>query len=72
MPQKNFTKNGKDTTDIEYFKVSALRQHVISRLIIVNVLKIPIQIQFGLEKSMTIAEAKIQYNSELWKIWITS
>ena len=64
MPQKNFTKNGKDATDIEYFKVSALRQHVISRLIIVNVLKIPIQIQFGLEKSMTIANAKIQYNND--------
>ena len=64
MPQKNFTKNGKDTTDIEYFKVSALRQHVISRLIIVNVLKIPIQIQFGLEKSMTTANAKIQYNND--------
>ena len=45
-------KNGKDTTDIEYFKVSALRQHVSSRLIIVNVLEIPIQIQFGLEKSI--------------------
>ena len=57
-------KNGKDATDIKYFKVSALRQHVSSRLIIVNVLKIPIQIQFGLEKSMTIAEAKIQYNSD--------
>ena len=57
-------KNGKDTTDIEYFKVSALRQHVSSRLIIVNVLEIPIQIQFGLEKSMTIANAKIQYNKD--------
>ena len=64
MPQKNFTKNGKDTTDIEYFKVSALRHHVSSRLIIVNVLEIPIQIQFGLEKSMTIAKTKIQYNKD--------
>ena len=61
---KELYKNGKDATDIEYFKVSALRQHVISRLIIVNVLKIPIQIQFGLEKSMTIANAKIQYNND--------
>ena len=55
-------KNGKDTTDIEYFKVSALS--VSSRLIIVNVLEIPIQIQFGLEKSMTIAKTKIQYNKD--------
>ena len=39
--------------------LSALRQHVSSRLIIVNVLKIPIQIQFGLEKSLTIANALI-------------
>ena len=55
-------KNGKDTTDIEYFIVSALS--VSSRLIIVNVLEIPIQIQFGLEKSMIIANAKIQYNKD--------